>query len=51
MVIGYGCGGVGKGLGRRGSMTSDAESEENGGSLKRKPIPVEMFLRNAADVH
>ena len=51
MVIGYGYGGVGKGFGRRVSAASDAESEENGGSLKRKPIPVEMFLRSASDVH
>ena len=29
MVIGYGCGGVGKELGRRESMTSDGESEDD----------------------
>ena len=49
MVIGYGYVNVGKGLGRRASAASDAESEQS--SLKRKPILVEMFLRNAADVH
>lgn len=52
MVIGYGYGGVGRELRRRGSMTptvSDAGSEEScaSGGLRRKPIPVEMFLRGA----
>ncbi|KAM6492735.1 hypothetical protein JOM56_012459 [Amanita muscaria] len=55
MVIGYGYDGVGKGLRRKGSLTptvSDAGSEESCSSrgsngLRRKPIPVEMFLRNA----
>jgi hypothetical protein len=52
MVIGYGGGGVG--VRRRGSVTtvSDAGSEESASStsssgLRRKPIPVEMFLRSA----
>lgn len=49
MVIGYGYGGAGKGLGRRATTASDAESEENGGGLKRKPLSVEMFLRGAVD--
>jgi len=51
MVIGYGGGGVG--VRRRGSVTtvSDAGSEESASStsssgLRRKPIPVEMFLRS-----
>ena len=50
MVIGYGGGGVG--VRRRGSVTtvSDAGSEESASStsssgLRRKPIPIEMFLR------
>ena len=51
MVIGYG--NNGNGVRRRGSMTnSDAGSEESYSStsssgLRRKPIPVEMFLRSA----
>lgn len=54
MVIGYG--NNGHGVRRRGSMSnsvSDAGSEESYSStsssgLRRKPIPVEMFLRSAA---
>ena len=52
IVIGYG--GSGVGVRRRGSVTtvSDAGSEESTSStsssgLRRKPIPVEMFLRSA----
>ncbi|KAF8156629.1 hypothetical protein B0H34DRAFT_469016 [Crassisporium funariophilum] len=52
LVIGYG---NGVGVRRRGSVTtvSDAGSEESSSStsssgLRRKPIPVEMFLRSAA---
>ncbi|KAF8632843.1 hypothetical protein AX15_001649 [Amanita polypyramis BW_CC] len=56
MVIGYSYGGVERELRRRGSMTptvSDAGSEEScescaSNGLRRKPIPVEMFLRGAA---
>jgi len=51
MVIGYGGGGVG--VRRRGSVAtvSDAGSEESASStsssgLRRKPIPIEMFLRS-----
>ncbi|RDB30475.1 hypothetical protein Hypma_007299 [Hypsizygus marmoreus] len=55
MVIGYGQP-QGRELRRRGSVTpsvSDAGSEESASStsssgLRRKPIPVEMFLRSAA---
>jgi len=57
MVIGYGhhTHGTGGGVRRRGSVTnsvSDAGSEESSSStsssgLRRKPIPVEMFLRSA----
>jgi hypothetical protein len=55
MVIGYGNNGNGSGIRRRGSVTnsvSDAGSEESYSStsssgLRRKPIPVEMFLRSA----
>ena len=54
MVIGYGNNGH-RGIRRRGSVTnsvSDAGSEESCSSassngLRRKPIPVEMFLRSA----
>ena len=55
MVIGYG--NNGNGVRRRGSLSnnsvSDAGSEEScsstsSGGLRRKPIPVEMFLRSAA---
>ena len=60
MVIGYGNNGNGNGnngVRRRGSVSnnsvSDAGSEESNSSssssgLRRKPIPVEMFLRSAA---
>ena len=58
MVIGYGNNnGHGNGMRRRGSVSnnsvSDAGSEESYSStsssgLRRKPIPVEMFLRSAA---
>ena len=56
MVIGYGNNGHGNGVRRRGSVSnsiSDAGSEESysstsSGGLRRKPIPVEMFLRSAA---
>ncbi|KAG6853364.1 hypothetical protein C0991_004983 [Blastosporella zonata] len=54
MVIGYGYPAPGQGLKRRGSLSpsvSDAGSEESASSttssaLRRKPIPVEMFLRS-----
>ena len=57
MVIGYGNNGHGNGVRRRGSVSnnsvSDAGSEESCSStsssgLRRKPIPVEMFLRSGA---
>ncbi|KAF9527637.1 hypothetical protein CPB83DRAFT_855763 [Crepidotus variabilis] len=55
LVIGYGVNGLGQGLKRRGSVAtvSDVGSEDSTSStsssgLKRKPIPVEMFLRGAA---
>lgn len=57
MVIGYGYGQTEKGVRRRVSMSgssvagSETGSVESGGStgsgLRRKPIPVEMFLRTA----
>ena len=53
IVIGYGANGTG--LKRRGSTAtvSDVGSEDSTSSssstgLRRKPIPIEMFMRNAA---